>query len=812
MILPQRIRELLAANPAGLFAQEIASRLSTPREEVVATLQDAMGGEVSSDGYIWKLLPSAHADILAELKSLLELRRWAEFDEWLSIAELSRAQRDQVLEWKARHIADKIPSEARPDSVQARILASPARTIRVTARAGSGKTRLLAAAGYFLVKECGFRPEEVLLLAFNRDAAKEIEDRLTRLLAIPAFPGTRTFHALAHGLVRPRESVIVDQGQEVADQRMSLFVQKILAAKLDASLIDEVYTFFRNETAIARSTGAFLIGASAYDFRRVLRHITLGGDKVKSVGEKIIGDFLFEHGIEYRYEPVTPWGGEWYRPDFKLKLGDAIVVWEHWAFDPDAKLVEASRHWPEAKIRSYQEKAVAKRGFWREQGIVLLESHAGEIHDRRSFETLIARRLKAIYPELAALPLAERVTRMKEIHLSKLARWIVQGIQRAQKRGWDPPQLAKEIETYGADSERERLFLQLLQAVFSEYNATLVRSGETDFDSIFRQALNGLNAEPPVTILKGRDARIDLRDLRVCLVDEAQDLSDQFLEALVGLRRINPKLRLILVGDDWQAINRFAGSAVELFTESLEERFIPCVSVTLETNYRSAARIVEAGNRLMAGRGAEALPHVSEPGTIQIAFIDRTWIERRKDHLAFRLDEPFRNLGTTAAFFKTLYQLAIPDLAAGRTVGVLFRTNHYSGNSISELEQAFGRLIAYFGWPEENIRTWRRERLAFSTVHRAKGSQWHTVFVVDPVPGSFPLLQPDALEVFRFFGDTVERAEEDERRLFYVAITRAERRLVFITDSESVNESPYLASFRKLIEVTQVVGTPLKPH
>jgi superfamily I DNA/RNA helicase len=86
------------------------------------------------------------------------------------------------------------------------------------------------------------------------------------------------------------------------------------------------------------------------------------------------------------------------------------------------------------------------------------------------------------------------------------------------------------------------------------------------------------------------------------------------------------------------------------------------------------------------------------------------------------------------------------------------------------------------------------------------------VFVVDPVPGSFPLLQPDALEVFRFFGDTVERAEEDERRLFYVAITRAERRLVFITDSESVNESPYLASFRKLIEVTQVVGTPLKPH
>jgi hypothetical protein len=47
---------------------------------------------------------------------------------------------------------------------------------------------------------------------------------------------------------------------------MSLFVQKILAAKLDASLIDEVYTFFRNETAIARSTGAFLIGASAKSF------------------------------------------------------------------------------------------------------------------------------------------------------------------------------------------------------------------------------------------------------------------------------------------------------------------------------------------------------------------------------------------------------------------------------------------------------------------------------------------------------------------------------------------------------------------
>ena len=55
------------------------------------------------------------------------------------------------------------------------------------------------------------------------------------------------------------------------------------------------------------------------------------------------------------------------------------------------------------------------------------------------------------------------------------------------------------------------------------------------------------------------------------------------------------------------------------------------------------------------------------------------------------------------------------------------------------------------------------ERLVLSTVHRAKGLEWGAVFVVGLAEGLFPL--PWAARN--------ERELEEERRLFYVAVTRA---------------------------------------
>ena len=77
-----------------------------------------------------------------------------------------------------------------------------------------------------------------------------------------------------------------------------------------------------------------------------------------------------------------------------------------------------------------------------------------------------------------------------------------------------------------------------------------------------------------------------------------------------------------------------------------------------------------------------------------------------------------------------------------------------------------------------------------------------------------PLINASNIELFRFFGDTVAQAEDDERRLFYVALTRAKERLVFLCESNRSEESPFLDPFKKMIvdiPVPQVLLVPEFP-
>ncbi len=754
--------------------------------------------------------------LIADLKRLLEERKWGEFD---SILQQERMLLEpdwcRLLEDKAKALQLRIPESIRPDTEQARILASLAKNLRVTARAGSGKTRLLTALTYFLISEYKCQPHEILLLAFNRDAAGQLEDRLTKLLKIAAFPGARTFHSLAYGVAKPEQEVIYDEGDEVWRRKLTLLVQDVLSGLLDVELRDDVYELFRRETTEARTTGAFLAGEAAYDFRRALTQFTLAGHSVKSRGEKYIGDFLFEHGLTHYYENATRWEGRVYRPDFKIMTGEkSFVIWEHWAVNPDAVHVSDSREWPEAKLREYQADARRKREFWRGKGVPLIESCADACGDREVFEKEITGKLLPHFPNLQRLPKAQMIEKLVEIHLSKLAAWLGQAIQRAQKRGWDAAGLSHELAQYSAATERERLFLALLEKVFAAYEPRLEAEGKTDFDRLFNKAIKLLRETPPQTLLLGKQTTIDLRRLRYCMVDEAQDLSPQFIEAVTCLRELSPRIKLLFVGDDWQAINRFAGSTVELFTDEITTRFGKCATPTLATNYRSVRRVVQAGNALMQGHGDEALPYKEVSGSIQLAYLDSIWIEAPKDEPSLDVDAHFRECGTGQdKFFKALYQLAIPDLIDGNTIGVLFRTNQRGGQKLPELEKRFARLIRRMGWPKEQVAIWQKEKIRFSTAHRFKGAECHTVFVVDPYAGSFPLLNADSIELFRFFGDNLERAEADERRLFYVAITRAEERLVFLTETHRDKEgAPYLSAFRDLIEEVKIVSAPLRPE
>jgi hypothetical protein len=99
-----------------------------------------------------------------------------------------------------------------------------------------------------------------------------------------------------------------------------------------------------------------------------------------------------------------------------------------------------------------------------------------------------------------------------------------------------------------------------------------------------------------------------------------------------------------------------------------------------------------------------------------------------------------------------------------------------------------------------------RGRVSKSTVHGYKGQEQSAVIVVDVVEWRYPLIHPTW--VFRrIFGDMLDRLEAEERRLFYVAITRARDCLALVTETPA--QSPYLTDISRHIPITHLVWTDI---
>ena len=96
-----------------------------------------------------------------------------------------------------------------PDEEQALAIAQIWDDIQVIARAGSGKTSTIINRAAFLVEHCGINASDILILAFNRNAADEVVERLSGLLKSDV-PQAMTFHALAWAIVHPKEDILKD--------------------------------------------------------------------------------------------------------------------------------------------------------------------------------------------------------------------------------------------------------------------------------------------------------------------------------------------------------------------------------------------------------------------------------------------------------------------------------------------------------------------------------------------------------------------------------------------------------------------------
>lgn len=676
------------------------------------------------------------------------------------------------------------------DLEQSAAVAATKGDIQVVARAGSGKTRTLVTRAIFLLKHCRVAPRALLLLAFNKKAAEEMKGRLAQALG-EDLPHVMTFHALAHALVHPEETLVFDDAS--ADQLgLSREVQEVIDEHVRSQeygnlIRDLMLAHFRDDWEHIVD-GRFQMTMNEFlAHRRALPRESLKGDYVKSFGEKVIANALFEYGVEYRYERNFRWNGINYRPDFTIFIGTKSgVIIEYFGLTGDT---------------DYDEMSQAKRKFWagkNEWKFIEFSPEDLAKNGVDAFVQLLLQKLQEAGVSYQRRPEEEIWELVKRRALDGFTAAMKTFVGRCRKGNLSPDNLESMVAGHRACSKSESLFLDVGVSVYRGYLQRLAAGKKEDFDGLMWRSVSIVReGRTRFARDKGREQG-DVAQMKFVMIDEFQDFSVMFFELVDAIRSANPDAQFFCVGDDWQAINAFAGSDLRFFTD-FSQYFRDTSQRYIRRNYRSPKLVVAVGNALMVGRGPAAEPERSDAGRVRLCKLNE-----------FRPSAAEEALHSGDDITPAVLRLVRRFLDRGQDVVMLSRRNgvpwYVSYNKATEGPPdalvRFQEHVCSF-LPEEE-----RECVRVSTTHRYKGLEESAVIVLDAVERSYPLIHPTWM-FLRVFGDSIDRIVNEERRLFYVAVTRAKDSLALVT--ETLTESQYIGDIRRQVRLSSLSWAALPP-
>jgi DNA helicase IV len=625
--------------------------------------------------------------------------------------------------------------------------------VLLVASAGSGKTSTMVAKAGYALKNGYFEPERMLLLAFNNDAAKELGQRIKERLGPLGLPAdkvvAKTFHAFGLDVIgqatgkRPSLAPWVETGRDLEH------LLSIVDDLKDSDIVFRAYwDLFR--IVLGQDIPKFgKEGESPDSWDKNTKQEgfwTLNNEVVKSRGEQVLANWLFYNGINYVYEApyevdVADAQHRQYKPDFYFP--DAKAYLEHWALDDNGE--------PPAAFVGYREGMAWKRQVHATNGTKLLETTMAELWSGKAF-----RYLEAELPKLGLNldPDPERpAPGRKPIENPRLARTFRSFMMHAKSNRLSLRELRARLSSGVAGEFRFRhtMFLDLFEKISAEWESRLKQEKCIDFEDMLNLATD--------CVEQGQWSS----PYELVMVDEFQDASLARARLVAGLVGGADK-HLFAVGDDWQSINRFAGADLAVMTD-FESRFGRAVMLKLETTFRCPQSLCDISSKFVQ-RNPKQLRKVvrsSQPpveGPVRIV--------RVRDELQIRM-----------AVSRRVEEIAC-TVAPGRKEKVLLLGRYQKDRDY--LPPVYDQS---------------RIDLEFITVHSSKGLEGDHVIMPRMTSETlgFPSRVADdpVLQLAMPGGDSFEFAEE--RRLFYVALTRARSTATLVTVTHK--ESPFVTELVK---------------
>ena len=573
--------------------------------------------------------------------------------------------------------------------------------------------------------------------------------------------------------------------------------------------------------------------------------------KVRSEEERIISNFLVLEGINFEYEILYKNGNfktpdqkdffydenkgkdsefKKYTPDFYLT--DYDIYLEHFGVSKDMK----PHQYDEEKNKKYVESMEWKRQVHQLNGTKLLETYS-----YYSQENIFIEKLKEILVKngVELKPLSKEKIRLLTILIEDhyendaFVNLVLTFLQLFKSNGYKEDKILefeKEAEKKPEYlKKKHQLFFSLFRKIFSYYNEQKDKDKNTvDFNDMINEATERIEK---TSILQ------DLgHNYKYIIIDEFQDTSYSRFKLVKAIIK-KTKAHLMAVGDDWQSMYRFAGSDISIFT-NLKDHFSKMTECKIENTYRNSQQLIDLASRFIKSNKEQIEKQLSSVKSldkpIKILCCKKEELGIKVTDILKKIEENLKNnfykkekievmiLVRNNKEFNSLNGNLFFSMENSSLIKEILKEKGYediSNISCGTLERLIKSLKEKYDKNqkknrnenvEEDNRTilapWLNKNIAisFQTIHKSKGLEADEVIVLgnnDEIYGFPTKVQDDSILEY-----LLPKKEKflfaEERRLFYVALTRTKNHTYLIIDEDKPS-----SFIEELIHLDEGIGT-----
>lgn len=680
-------------------------------------------------------------------------------------------------------ILRRVDPNVKLDEEQRRVVLSDEDYTLVVAGAGAGKTTTMAAKVKYLVEKRGVKPEQILVISYTNKAVGELRSKINKGLKIDC-PVT-TFHKTGYAILRKKDTerkTVVDGGfmwhvvnnylkenilecPELVD-KLILFFGSYFDAPYEGDNLNDFFNYI-SKADFSTLRGNMDEYAEKIIDQRTGKCVSIAHETLRSVQEVRIANFLFMNGIDYVYEKIYPYNMRYsykpYTPDFTITQGDKTVYIEHFGITEDGR----NSRYTEEQLARYKKEIDDKIRLHRRHHTDLVYTYS-EYDDGRDYldhlqEMLVAQGIE-FRPRTSREVFDKLVSTEENKYIIKLVKLVCTFLHGFKTNGFT----IEHFHQFQSKSsnERNKLFLSICERCYLEYSKRLKEKQAVDFEDMINSSAK---------MLREKEIQGERLGFKYIIVDEYQDISRQRFNLTLELSKLCDA-KIVAVGDDWQSIYAYAGSDITLFTQ-FKESFGYGLELGITKTYRNAQEVIDIAGGFIQKNTAQIRKSLVSPKHITRPVVVETYTENVDRSKYAGKGGKYFLVGETVERIVGQILEENPDASILLLGRYGFDAFNLCRSSEFTYEEKTGNVIS---------KKYPFAKLDFMTVHRAKGLGYDHVILINArneLYGFPSQVQDDPVLKYVVRDDhSMEYAEE--RRLFYVALTRTKNRVYIVVPQQ----------------------------